>query len=205
LLALDAPRLIKFLILNQPTPPTTAWDLNLTRRWQIWGSRAAKAYLVATLLVVRFNDGWSGFQSLRHPPKSGPFAAGMYDVRRYVVNHDTIPAARGDTLRWKDVIIDNNGAGSVNTSDGVFWRRYGRGYFRYRPDTAARTVAVWKTSTIPRDSTFLFAMSYEVPDTATIRFHTVLRGDSVHVELVRVARHFQLAEGQFHWVSEYNR
>ncbi len=205
LLALDAPRLLKFLVLNQPTPPTSAWDWNLTRPWQIWGSRGAKAYLVATLLVFRFSDGWSGFQSLRHPPKPGPFAAGVYDVRRYVVNHDTIPAARGDTLRWKDVIIDNNGAGSVNTSDGVFWRRYGRGYFRYRPDTAARTVAVWKTSTKPRDSTFLFVMSYEVPDTATIRFHTVVRGDSVHVELVRVARHFQLAEGQFHWVSEYNR
>ena len=26
LLALDAPRLIRFLVLNQPTPPTTAWD-----------------------------------------------------------------------------------------------------------------------------------------------------------------------------------
>ena len=205
LLALDAPRLIKFFVLNQPTPPTTAWDLSLTRPWQIWGSRAAKAYLVATLIVVRVNDGWSEFQSLRHPPKPGPFAAGVYDVRRYIVNHDTIPKASGDTLRWNDVIIDNSGAGSVNTSDGVFWRRYGRGYFRYRPDTAARTLAVWKTSTIPRDSTFLFVMSYEVPDTATIRFHTVLRGDSVHVELVRVARHFQLSEGQFHWVSEYNR
>jgi len=205
LLALDAPRLINFLVLNQPAPATTAWDWKLTRPWQIWGSRAAKAYLVATLLVVPFKEGWSDFQSLRHPPKPGPFAAGVYDVRRYVVNHDTIPKASDDTLRWKDVIIDNNGAGSVNTSDRVFWHRYGRGYFRYRPDTTARTIAVWKTSTIPRDSTFLFVMRYEVPDTATIRLHTVVRGDSIHVELVRTARHFQLAEGQFHWVSEYNR
>jgi len=205
LLALDAPRLIKFLVLNQPAPATTAWDWNFTRPWQIWGSRAVKAYLVATLLVMQVNYGWKGFQSLRHPPKPGPFAAGVYEVRQYVVNHDTIPAGRGDTLRWKDVIIDNNAAGSVNTSDRVFWHRYGRGYFRYRPDTAAHTLAVWKTSTVPRDSTFLFVMRYEMPDTTTIRFHTVVRGDSVHVELVRTTRHFQLAEGQFHWLSEYNR
>lgn len=205
LLALDAPRLIKFLVLNQPTPPTTAWDWHLARPWQTWGVRAAKVYLIWALLIVRVNDGWQGFQTLRHPPKAGPFAAGVYDVRRYIVNRDTIAAATGDTLRWKDVIIDNNSGGSVNTSDAVFWRRYGRGYFRYRPDTATHTVAVWKTSTIPRDSTFLFSMRYEVVDTATIRLHTVIRGDSVHVELFRVPRQFQLAERQFHWVSEYNR
>jgi hypothetical protein len=156
-------------------------------------------------MVTPLNEGWKSSQSLRHPPKAAPFAAGVYDVRRYVVNHDTISVASGDTLRWKDVIIDNNGAGSVNTSDGVFWQRYRRGYFRYRADTSHRTLAVWKTSTIPRDSTFLFTMRYEVPDTATIRFHTMIRGDSIHVELVRVPRHFQLAENQFHWVSEYNR
>jgi hypothetical protein len=103
------------------------------------------------------------------------------------------------------VIIDNVGAGSVNTRDGVFWQRYRRGYFRYRPDTATGIVSVWKISTIPRDSTFLFTMRYEVPDTSLIRFHTKIREDSVHVELVRVPRHFQLSERQFHWVSEYNR
>lgn len=205
LLALDAPRLIRFLVLNQPTPPTHAWDLNLTRPWQKWGSRAVKAYLVVTLLGLRVATGWTGFESLRQAPKAGPFAAGVYSVRRYVVNRDTIPAASGDTLRWKDVIIDNSSGGSVNSSDGVFWHRYGRGYFRYRPDTVAHTVAVWKTSTIPRDSTFLFTMRYEVLDSATVRWHTAIRGDSIHVEMVRVPRHFQLAERQFHWLSEYNR
>jgi hypothetical protein len=205
LLALDAPRLIKFLVLNQPTPPTKAWDLKLGRPWQTWASGAVKAYLVASLLVMPLINGYKSFQSARHPPKGAPFAAGVYDVRRYVVNHDTIPAASGDTLRWKDVIIDNNGAGSVNTSDVVFWRRYRRGYFRYRADTGHHTVAVWKTSTIPRDSTFLFTMRYDVPDTTTIRFHTMIRGDSIHVELVRMPRQFQLAENQFHWLSEYNR
>jgi len=93
----------------------------------------------------------------------------------------------------------------VNSRDPVFWQRYRRGYFRYRPDTATRTVAVWKTSTIPGDSTFLFTMRYEVPDSTTVRFALGLRGDSVRVDLVRTPRHFQLTERQFHWLSEYNR
>ena len=39
----------------------------------------------------------------------------------------------------------------------------------------------------------------------SVWFNAVIRGDSVQVDLVRVARHFQLTERQFHWLSEYNR
>jgi len=35
------------------------------------------------------------------------------------------------------------------TRDQILWQRYGRGYFRYKPDTIGHTVAVWKTSAIP--------------------------------------------------------
>ena len=157
------------------------------------------------ILVQPLQSSWERYQSLKVPPVPGPFQVGFYDVRHYVVNHDTIPAASADTLRWKDVIIDNLAAGSVNTRDGVFWQRYRRGYFRYKPDTTQRLLSVWKISTIPRDSTFLFTMRYEVPDSITVRFHTLIRTDSVHVEMVRVPRHFQLSERQFHWLSEYNR
>jgi hypothetical protein len=204
LLALDSRRLLRFLILNQTTPPTTAYDARFDRPWQRWGSVAVKVFIVFQILIFPFKDGWEGYQSVKRAAASGPFKAGVYDVRRYIVNRDTVAAASTDTLRWRDVIFDNGGAGSVNTSDQLFWQRYRRGYFRYRPDTISRTVAVWKTSAI-RDSTFLFTMRYETLDTNTIRFHAAIRGDSVHVELVRMPRHFQLAERQFHWLSEYNR
>ena len=48
-------------------------------------------------------------------------------------------------------------------------------------------------------------MRHELPDTNVIRIAALIRGDSVNVELVRTNRHFQLAERQFHWISEYNR
>jgi len=205
LLAWDAKRLVRFLVLNQPTPATDAYDPKLTARWHVWGSRAVKAFLVYEFLYLPFTTSYHRFQALKHPQPQGPIVAGVYDVRSYVVNRDTVPLSRGDTLRWRDVIFDNAGAGSVNTTDPVFWQRYHRGYFRYHVDPATRTAVVWKTSTIPGDSTFMFTMRYEVPDSNTVRLHTVIRGDSVHVELARVPRHFQLAERQFHWLSEYNR
>ncbi len=205
LLALDSRRLIGFLFLNRPAPPTHAYDPIFVRPWQWWGSIAVKLFIVYQILVQPLQRSWTRYQDLRKPPIPGPFAAGMYDVRSYVVNGDTVPLTSADTLRWRDVIIDNAGAGSVNSRDPVFWQRYRRGYFRYRPDTATRTVAVWKTSTIPGDSTFLFTMRYEIPDSTTVRFALGLRGDSVRVDLVRTPRQFQLTERQFHWLSEYNR
>src|SRR6185436_7201573 len=205
LLALDAPRLVRLLVLNQPVPATTAYDPKFAYAWQRWGSIGVKIFLVYEFLLAPANRGWQSYKSVNATQAAGPFARGFYNVRAYVVNRDTITASSGDTLRWRDVIIDNTGAGSINTSDQVFWQRYHRGYFRYKPNPASHTAAVWKTSSIPRDSTFLFTMRYEVPDSTTIRLHTVIRGDSVHVELVRAPRHFQLAERQFHWLSEYNR
>lgn len=205
LLALDSRRLVNFLVLNRPTPPTSAYDPAFTRPWQRWGSRAVKVFIVFQILLFPLRDDWTRYQNVNAPPAPGPFRPGVYDVRSYVVNRTPVPPGTADTLRWKDLIFDSDGAGSVNTADQLFWQRYRRGYFRYKPDTAAHVAAVWKVSAIPRDSTFLFTMRYEAPDTNTIRLHTVIRGDSVHVELVRVPRHFQLSERQFHWLSEYNR
>lgn len=205
LLALDSKRLVGFLVLNTGAAPTNAFELHFKKQWQRYGARAVKAFLVYQFLWLPLKSGWTRYHAANQAVDSGPFKSGVYDVRSYVVNRDTIPPSSGDTLRWKDVIIDNQGAGSVNTADAIFWQRYRRGYFRYKPDSIARTVAVWKTSAIPRDSTFLFTMRYERPDTNTLRFHTAIRGDSVHIELVRLPRHFQLTERQFHLLSEYNR
>ena len=205
LLALDSKRLLRFLVLNQPTPATSAYEPQFSKTWQRWGAIGVKVFLVYSLLYMPFMSGRRSYAAATAPKPQGPLPSGVYDVRQYVVNHDTIPASSTDTLRWRDVVIDNAGAGSINTADQLFGQRYRRGYFRYRTNAAQRTAAVWKTSTIPRDSTFLFTMRYERPDSNTIRLHTLIRGDSVHVELVRVPRHFQLTERQFHWVSEYNR
>jgi len=205
LLALDSKRLIGFLFLNRPAPNTTAYDPRYTQPWQRWASIGVKVFILYQILYGPLKYSRQGYQMARKPPVPGPFRAGVYDVRSYVVNRDTIPLTSTDSLRWRDVIIDSNAAGSVGSRDPIFWQRYRRGYFRYKADTASRTAAVWKTSTIPGDSTFMFTMRYEVPDSTTLRFIAPIRGDTVRVDLVRVPRHFQLAERQFHWLSEYNR
>ena len=204
LLLFDTRRLVAFLVLNQPAPPTAAYEPPFTRPWQHWTALAAKAVVIVLILILPFESQWTRYKATVNQPDSVPFRAGVYDVVRYVVNGDTIPSLAADTVRWKDVIFDNAGFASVNTTDPLFWQRYRRGYFRYKADTATHTAVVWKTSAVP-DSTFLFTMRYEIPDSGRVRLWTSVRNDSLYVELVRTPRHFQLAERQFHWLSEYNR
>jgi len=48
-------------------------------------------------------------------------------------------------------------------------------------------------------------MKFEMPDSNTILLSGLIRKDTVFAALKKTNRHFQLAEKQFHWLSEYNR
>jgi hypothetical protein len=128
--------------------------------------------------------------------------SGVYDVTTFVVNNDTIAPLQTDTLRWLDLIIDKGGVGSIRTSDTAFRRRYGRAYFNFTVDPAKQMLYLKKNAQI---STSIATFHFQKPDSSTI----ILRGkkgmDSLYVTIKKSNRHFQLAERQFHWLSEANR
>ncbi|MES2522264.1 MAG: hypothetical protein V4617_06180 [Gemmatimonadota bacterium] len=204
LLALDAPRLLRLFVLNAPVGGTTLYDPPaMGRRWRIAGY-IVKAAAVILLLVMPFYSTYQRGQAQQTVRPASPLAVGVYDVRLFVRNGDTIPALTSDSIRWRDVVIDNPAGGSVGSTDPRFWQRYRRGYFRYRADTSAHTMAVWRTSFMG-DSTHVFTARYTLPDSNSAKLWTTMGSDSLYVELVRSSRHFQLTERQFHWLSEYNR
>ncbi|MEP7383826.1 MAG: hypothetical protein ABI910_19225 [Gemmatimonadota bacterium] len=204
LLAQDAPRLLGFLAFNQGAGPTTLYDPPPAGRNVRVLRIAAKTVLVILILVLPAYGAWARAQANAVAADAVPLRAGVYDVRRFVVNGDTVPRFDSEQGRWSDWIIDNASQGSIGTTDTLFWQRYRRGHFRYRADTASHTLVVWRTSFL-QDSVPSFSARYELPDSSSARLWTMIRGDSVYVELRRSARTFQLAERQFHWLSEYNR
>lgn len=204
LLIQDAPRLLAFLALNQGAPPTTLYEPPPASRNVRALRIAAKSVLVVVILVLPLWGSWSRAKASRRVAAAVPLPVGVYEVRRFAVNGDTVPAFDAERARWSDFIIDNATQGSIGTTDTLFWQRYRRGHFRYKADTAAHTLAVWRTSFL-LDSVPAFSARYELPDSSSARLWTTIRGDSVYVELQRSDRRFQLAERQFHWLSEYNR
>jgi hypothetical protein len=204
LLAQDAPRLIRLLALNLGAPRTTLYDPPPASRNVRVLRIAAKTVMLILILVLPLQGSWARAKANARLTAAVPLPAGVYEVRRFAVNGDTIAAFDAERARWSDFIIDNATQGSIGTTDTLFWQRYRRGHFRYKADTAAHTLAVWRTSFL-FDSVPAFQARYELPDSSSARLWTTIRGDSVYVELKRTDRHFQLAERQFHWLSEYNR
>jgi uncharacterized membrane protein YphA (DoxX/SURF4 family) len=202
LLVIDRKRLIDFFLLNKTAPPSTLYDYSPRKKW----ARITKT--VMKLGMVCLGAGASLYQSITWYQQSSatnakpPLYAGLYDVTTFAINKDTIPAYVTDSLRWQNVAIENYGQGSLAAKDTLFYRGYNRSYFSYETDTSKHTIAFRKFAG-PEAPGYSFA--YDQPDSNTIRLRGKKGVDSLFVVLKKSNRHFQLAEKQFHWLSEHNR
>ena len=199
LLANESQRIICFFILNKPAQVCSTYQFPLTKKWMRVTRIVLKTlFIIVAVGMVFYNSvKWKNETDQVNDPR--PLRRGVYDVATFVVNNDTIPPNYGDTLRWQDFVIDTKQSGSIRTSDTAFRQLYRRGYFSYSSDS------VLKKLTMKKGGVEFASFTYEMPDTNTILLHGNKRGDSLFVILKKTARHFQLAEKQFHWLSEYNR
>ena len=199
LLVNESQRIICFFILNKPAQICSTYHFPFTKKWMRVSRVVLKTLfiIVAVGMVFYHSIEWKNNVDQVNDPR--PFRKGVYEVAMFVVNNDTIPQDYSDTLRWQDFIIDTKQNGSIKTADTAFRQRYRRGYFSYSADSALQTV------TFKNGEAEFASFKYQMPDTNTILLTGNKRGDSLYVVLKKTPRHFQLAEKQFHWLSEYNR
>ncbi len=201
LLSTDAKRLFHFFVLNKPVEANTIYQFKFSKKWMRITSTVLKLSFLIIFVIVSFFTTKSYADSLKNSASIEPIQPGLYDVTVYVVNKDTIPAFISDTLRWRDIAFEKNGTGSVGSTDTSFRQRYRRGYFSFSTDTT-RLFLGMKTK---GDTNFLYSFHYYMPDNNTLYLQGKKGNDSLYMQLNRSKRHFQLAEKQFHWISEANR
>jgi uncharacterized membrane protein YphA (DoxX/SURF4 family) len=189
----DVKRLLNFFILNKPTQPKPR--LTLPKKWMQTTQIALKVAFVGLFLAMPLFGFYQSTRGTSNTPVPKKLATGFFTVDQFQSNV-------ADSLRWKDVVFEPTNSGSILTADTLFRQRYRRGYFSYTLDSLRHTMAFKKFAS---DSTALFTMAYTMPDTNHIVLRGKVRNDSVMVALTRQKRHFQLAERQFHWLSEANR
>ncbi|UOQ97236.1 hypothetical protein MUN81_18600 [Hymenobacter sp. 5317J-9] len=188
----DAERLFNFFVLNRPTPPAPEVP-PLPWRWRVAQLTLKCVFigLFALLPLYQYSQG----NPMATAPVKGKLTTGFFEVERFEAN---VP----DSLRWKDVVFEAGTSGSVGSPDTLLRQRYRRGYFAYSLDSANSTIAFKKMSS---DSLPVFTLRYAQPDSNHLVLRGKMRNDTVLIALKRQPRHFQLAERQFHWLSEANR
>ena len=143
------------------------------------------------------NERYRQFHTVVQPR---PFRNGMYDVTVFARNGDTLPALVTDSVRWLDVAFDGMG-GSIRTTDTAFLQRYRRARFILASDTVKQTLSFLKS----QGGNAVVQFRDEIAPDQSVRLWGRQQNDSLFVVLKPSARHFQLAERQFHWISEANR
>ncbi len=204
LLSFEYRRVVDFFVMNRATIAGNIYSVKFPKKWMRISRIVVKCLFILVVVILPFINSRDRYYQVQNPREVKPIPAGMYDVTIYVLNKDTLPALITDSLRWQDVIFEKGGFGSVKTTDTMFRQRYRRGYFNYETDTVTNEISFKKTL-ITGQSFQLFKLRYNFPDSNTIHLVGAIRQDSVFAVLKKSKRHFQLAERQFHWLSEYNR
>lgn len=202
LLANEMRRMLCFFVWNRVAGACNLYDFPLRKRWMRIGRIVLKSIFIVAVTGGFFAESLSRQKEYKGWMTNMPFKAGVYDVVSFAVNGDTVPPMLFDSARWQNLVFDNNRSGSVATTDTAFMRRYNRAYFIYKADTVARRLQFLKSLT---DSTPIASFRWQWLDSATLAFTGRRQRDSLYLVLRRNNRHFQLAERQFHWISEANR
>jgi hypothetical protein len=202
LLVIDRRRLLDFFLLNRTAAPSVLYEYTPSKKWMRISKTVMKIGMICLGVGFYLYESISWYNEDSAKKAMPPLQAGLYDVTSFVVNNDTLPPLMSDTIRWNDIAIENEGYGSVNAKDSSFAHRYNRSYFAYSADTAEHMIS-FKRSQL--DTVPLFSARYFLVDSNTIKLWGKRGNDSLHVVLRRSNRHFQLAEKQFHWLSESNR
>lgn len=215
LLAYDAPRLARLLILQQPATPNRFRPV--FRHWQRYARWGVKAVVIVFFVVLY---GFTTREGYRHAPYQFPQTKGLskaacvYNVSLFVLNRDTLPYSRTSPIRWQDVVFEQWSTLSIRSSKPVVIdstnmeqlapvpdidKNYelqgtaGRHYYYYQADTTKQLLLLQNKNRHYRDEKWV--LHYERPDSATI----VLSGfnqarDSVYVVLNKLKKKYVLQE-----------
>ena len=202
LVSYDWRRMLDFFFLNKPVEKGSGFENIFTQKWQRVARVVLKIAFIVMIVIIPFRQAWTRYMTQMNTPDSSPVKSGVYEVKTFVRNNDTIPILYNDPMAWKDFVFEKNQTGSINTQDTLFSRRYHRGYFSYSLDSATQLMMLrpYRGDTLP-----LVVFNYHFPDDRTIQLWGEVRNDSIEMVLYRTDRHFQLTERQFHWISEANR
>jgi hypothetical protein len=149
------------------------------------------AFIFASIMLIELNDEYG-----ENAPK--PPLYGMYEVDVFIRNSDTIPSAVSDSLRWKQLFIENEGYAQIRrVSSKTLW-------FSANTDTLLHKIELKDLN----DTTQIFSFAYEVKSLNKLNLKGRVNSDSVSVFMTRkTADDFILMNRGFHWINEqpFNR
>ncbi|MFI2741829.1 hypothetical protein ACG2LH_03735 [Zhouia sp. PK063] len=151
-----------------------------------------KGVALILLTYISITDGYSRMKNsaLKHS------LYGIYKIKTFIKNNDTIPPLETDSTRWKYIIFDHKNYMNVMKMRGV----YDLAYYRTKTDTIKKEVVFLNY----KDSTEVAKLSYKKTDSVHFTFQGTFKNDSIWFDTRRTDKNdYLLTNRGFHWVNEY--
>jgi len=191
LLAPDVPRLVRVLLLNRATSPSTQAEL-------FRGVRANRIALAAQMIFGLWLVGMSchyawGYWSTRGGGRPLPPLYGIWEVRQMSIDEQPRPPLLTDSTRWRRAIFDYPDRMAFQRTDDSF-APYGASV--NLPD---RTLALTKKD----DKNWRASFTFQRPAGDQLILDGRMDNHQVHMELQLTDRNsFVLVSRGFHWIQE---
>jgi uncharacterized membrane protein YphA (DoxX/SURF4 family) len=215
ILAFDVRRFSNLLVFQRPTAPNRFKPV-FKEKWQYYGRLALKSFVVVFFVALY---GFKTAKGYKHDPYQYPVTKGLngvigiYNVKAFRINNDSIAYSKTDPTRWQDVvfekwntisihsnrpvIIDSNNNERITAAESnrtfELEGTAGRHYYSYIPDTLHHTLVLQNKNKHYQGEQLV--LNYSRANDSTI----VLQGinenrDSVFVILERIKKKYLLEE-----------
>jgi len=194
LLAPSTKSILNFLLLNKEVKPKTFLSYFTNKKLKI-AAIGFKILAIGYLLYTNIDGSIEGQKNWgKEAPKSALY--GIYEVKEFINDKDTIPPLTTDSIRWKYLVVDKRRA-YIQTMDEKLIR------LKEKTDSVTKTA----TFTSFTDSTDIRNFSYTKKDSLYI-FKGVYNCDTLKIKTRKKERsEFLLINRGFHWINEkpFNR
>lgn len=211
-------RLIDLLIKEIQVKPNKLLVDYTKLSWKKWriGLKSIIAILFLLFVLTGFSESQKGFGSFKYPQTEGlKDAYGIYDVKEFLLDKDTISYSNTDSVRWQNVIFEKWSTISVKSlkplkidrsSGEVFHtndidRNYelagfsGRHYYHYSIDTNLKQLHFSNKNKHHKEEKFV--LNYSCPNDTIIELSGKNeKGQDVKIVLAKVAKSYMLLEGR---------
>jgi len=186
-------RLINFFFRNKTAAPESMHIPRFKKKALNTTMVVLKYVVIAFVLFMNISQAIEGLSQYGDAAPKPPLY-GIYTVKSFVRNHDTIAPLTTDSTRWRNLIVNWPGVSTVKMMDDRMV------YYAFKPDTVQKNMVMYSYNDTANKSTL--AYSFIGKDTMQLRGKWL--GDSVLITMKKFdLNNFLLISRGFHFINEY--
>lgn len=189
----DFSRFVDFFILNKPAGAANLTPHRFKTRWKNLTLISIKYMLVAYTIFFDLYGAVKGEAQYGSKAKKPPLY-GLYDVKTFIVNKDTLKPLTTDTIRWSKLAITYPGNALIKfLNDSTK-------YFAFNVDPAKKKIVMNSYT----DTVHKYLFTYDQPKKDSLIIKGTFKKDAIQISLIsHDINKFLLVRRGFHWINEY--